>query len=144
MAFISRSFFSRSIFNLLCVAVLLFSFEASSSDDEYLRMLEGEAEDVRLDQSGQLKEKEPIDMESTDGITKTEWKWEGDLDGDVLPEGLTHDEFAAVLKQHFYGSYVFYRKLNSVDQSTVYYHYTKSSAAALDSIREDILSHLKK
>ena len=137
------AFFSRSVFNILCIAALLCSYKAMASDDEYLKMLEGEAEDVQLDQSGQLKDKEQIN-ESNSGITKTNWTWEGDLEGDILPPGLAQDEFAMLLKQNFYGTFVFYRKLNSVDQQTVYYHYAKASPAALDSIRQDILDHLKK
>ena len=136
------AFFSRSFFNILCIAVLLCSFTAMAAEDEYLKMLEGEAEDVHLDQSGQLKGKEKIDP-SNSGITKTDWKWEGDMEGDTLPPGLAQDEFATLLKQNFYGTFVFYRKLNSVDQQTVYYHYSKTSPAALDSVRQDILNHLK-
>ncbi len=137
------AFFSRSVFNILCITALLCSYEAMASDDEYLKMLEGEAEDVKLDQSGQLKNKEKIN-ESNSGITKTNWKWEGDLEGDILPPGLAQDELATLLKQNYYGTFVFYRKLNSVDQKTVYYHYSKASTADLDSIRQDILNHLKK
>jgi len=95
--------FSRTFFNTLCITALLCSYQAMASDDEYLRMLEGEAEDVKLDQSGQLKDKEKVNS-----------------------------------------TFVFYRKLNSVDQQTVYYHYSKASPAALDPIRQDILNHLKK
>ncbi|NOQ87588.1 MAG: hypothetical protein GQ550_01575 [Gammaproteobacteria bacterium] len=122
---------------------MLCSYEAVASDDEYLKMLEGEAEDVKLDQSGQLKDKEQIDKGSA-VITKTNWKWEGDLEGDNLPPGLAQNELATLLEQHFYGTFVFYRKLNSVDQQTVYYHYSKATPAALDSIRQDILNHLRK
>ncbi len=135
--------FSRTFFNTLCITALLCSYQAMASDDEYLRMLEGEAEDVKLDQSGQLKDKEKVNNDSS-VITKTNWKWEGDLEGDNLPSGLAQDEFATLLKQNFYGTFVFYRKLNSVDQQTVYYHYSKASPAALDPIRQDILNHLKK
>ena len=134
----------RLIVNSLCITALLFSLKVVATDDAYLRMLEGEAEEASLDKSGQLKEAEPINKNSTDGITKTNWKWEGDLEGDALPSGLAQDEFATLLKQHFYGSFVFYRKLNSIDQQTVYYHYTKSLSADLDSIRQDILDHLKR
>ena len=134
----------RLIINSLCIAALLFSLKAVATDDAYLRMLEDEAEEASLDKSGQLKDAEPINKHSTDGITKTNWRWEGDLEGDALPPSLAQDEFATVLKQHFYGSFVFYRKLNSIDQQTVYYHYTKSSSADLDSIRQDILDHLKR
>lgn len=136
-------FFSRFFFNILCIAALLCSYGAVASDDEYLKMLEGEAEDAHLDKSGQLKEKEQINT-SASGITKTNWKWEGDMVGDNLPLGLAQDEFATLLKQNFYGTFVFYRKLNSIDQQTVYYHYSKTSPAALEPIRQDILNHLKK
>lgn len=133
------AFFGRSVFNI--VIVLLSTFNAQA--DDYLKMLESEAEDVKLDQSGQLKDKERISDDDS-GITKTDWNWEGDMNGDVLPPGLARDEFATLLKQHFYGTFVFYRKLNSIDQNTIYHHYKKSSPAELEPIRQDILSHLKK
>ena len=134
----------RLIVNSLCITVLLFSMKAVATDDAYLRMLEGEAEDVQLDKSGQLTDNESVVDNSSQGITKKNWTWEGDLEGDVLPPGLAQDEFASLLKQNFYGSFVFYRKLNSLDQQTVYYHYTKATPANLDDIRQDILDHLKR
>lgn len=137
------AFFSRSVFNVLCVFALLYSYSAVASDDAYLKMLEGEAEDVKLDPSGQLKVKEQIN-EGNSGITKTNWKWEGDLQGDILPSGLAQDEFATLLKQNFYGTFVFYRQLNTVDQKTVFYHYSIASTAELDPVRQDILNHLRK
>ena len=138
------AFSGRLIINSLCVSALLFSIEAVATDDAYLKMLEGEAEEVSLDKSGQLKDTEQTDKSSTEGITKKNWTWEGDLEGDTLPSGLAQDEFASLLKQNFYGSFVFYRKLNSNDRDTVYYHYTKASTANLDVIRQDILDHLKR
>ena len=134
----------RLIVNSLCITVFLFSMKAVATDDAYLKMLEGEAADVQLDKSGQLKDTESVADGSSQGITKKNWTWEGDLEGDVLPPGLAQDEFASLLKQNFYGSFVFYRKLNSLDQETVYYHYTKASPANLDDIRQDILDHLKR
>jgi len=137
------AFSGQSVYKILTVIMLLCGLSTVVKADDYLKMLEAEAEDVRLDQSSQLKDKEQANMDSTDGITKTNWKWEGDLSGNNLPSGLAQDEFATLLKHSFYGTFVFYRKLNSVDQRTVYYHYTKSSNADLDSIRDDILDHLK-
>jgi len=136
------AFLSQSVFKNLAVVMLLCGLNTAVKANDYLDMLEAEAEDVRLDQSSQLKDKEQVN-DSTDGITKTHWVWEGDLVGNNLPPNLAQDEFSALLKQNFYGTFVFYRKLNSVDQRTVYYNYTKSSKADLDSIRDDILSHLK-
>ena len=136
------AFFSRSAFATLLVVLLLSTFNAQASDDDYFKMLESEAEDVKLDKSGQLKNKAQI-SENDYGITKTEWSWEDDMDGDVLPPGLAQDEFVTLLKQHFYGTFVFYRKLNSIDQNTIYYHYKKALPAELEPIRQDILNHLK-
>ena len=133
----------RKAVGVFVVVLFTWSTSVAASDDAYLKMLEGEAEDLQLDQSGQLKETEKVDN-TGDTVTKTDWKWEGDLTADTMPKGLAQDEFASVLKQNFYGTFVFYRKLNSVDQQTVYYHYSKSDNPDLDSIREHILSLLKK
>jgi len=137
------AFFSRPVFNIVVVIVLLCTFNAQASADDYLKMLESEAENVKLDQSGQLKDKEQASEEDS-ALTKKNWNWEGDIDSNALPPGLAQDEFATLLKQNFYGTFVFYRKLNTVDQNTIYYHYKKVSHAALESIRQDILNHLKK
>lgn len=136
--------FSRTRVYILCATTLLCSYKVMASDDAYLKMLEAEAEDSSLDQGGQLKEKEQVKTGSADGITKTNWQWEGDLEADVFPPNLEQDEFATLLKQRFYGTFVFYRKLNSVDQQTVFYHYSKALSASLDSIRKNILNLLKK
>jgi len=135
---------SRKAIRAFVVVLLTWSASVAASDDAYLKMLEGEAEDLQLDQSGQLKNEPSADNSSSDTVNETDWKWEGDLLADSLPKGMAQDEFAAVLKQSFYGTFVFFRKLNSVDQQTVYYHYSKSDNPNLDSIREHILSLLKK
>lgn len=135
--------FGRPVLNILFISALLLSFKAIATDDEYLKMLEGEAEDLKLDQSGQLKRTED-DTDSSADLTNATWKWEGDLEGNTIPKGLAQDEFGSLLKQNFYGTYVFFRKLNSVDQHTVYYHYTEAPQADLDSIRQEILNLLKK
>ena len=73
----------RLIVNCLCITVFLFSMKAVATDDAYLKMLEGEAEDLQLDKSGQLKDNEAVVDNSSQGITKKNWTWEGDLEGDV-------------------------------------------------------------
>lgn len=136
--------FSRLVFNILCIATMLSTVNAVASDDAYLKMLEGEAEDVKLDQRGQLKDKETDDTKgTTQVITNTNWAWEGNLEGDILPPDLAQDELAGLLKQRFYGTFVFYRRLSSIDQQMVYSHYQKISPADLDSIRQEILNLLK-
>ena len=112
-------FFKRSVFNAVCLT-LLCVFNAYASDDAYLKMLESEAEDVKLDQTGQLKDKQKITRNESE-IIKKDWNWEGDLEGDVLPSGLAQDEFATLLKQHFYGTFVFYIDCRACVYSCTHY-----------------------
>jgi hypothetical protein len=127
------------------IAVICSSFQVMATDDAYLKMLEGEAEDLKLDQSGQIQDQKVVEIKSAkDSLNKTNWTWEGDLVGDILPPGLAQDEFASLLEQNFYGTFVFYRKLSSIDQQTVHYHYSKNQKAELDAIRQEILDLLKR
>lgn len=137
------TFFNRTQKNILCITALLASFGTVASDDEYLKMLENEAMDLEIDKSGQLENEGSADKDSIEAVIKESWKVKGVLEGDVFPQGLTQDEFEELLKQNFYGSYVFFRKLNSIDQQTVYFNYKQASPAFLDSIRQEILDHLK-
>ena len=138
---VKTSLLSTSLF----VVVALSSFQVTATDDAYLKMLEGEAEGSTLDQSGQLHEQKVVDVKSSkESIKKTNWTWEGNLEGDILPPGLVQDEFASLLEQNFYGTFVFYRKLSSIDKQTVHYHYFKSQKAELDAVRKEILDLLKR
>jgi hypothetical protein len=136
-------FFDRALTALSCITVLLFSLSAVATDDDYLKMLEQEANGLEVDKSGQLGNTEQNDNTTIEGLIKENWTSDGVLRGDEIPSGLTQDEFVGLLKQNFYGSYIFFTKLNSIDQQTVYYHYTKASPAYLESIRQDILELLK-
>jgi len=131
-------FLNRSVFNVICIVTVLCSFEVKSSDN---KNLETPAE-AKIDHPGQLKAKKQSNNDLTDNLLKKHWQ--SDLESDVLQQGLTQAELAAVLKERFYGTFVFYRRLNSVDQETVYNHYLSSSSADIDSIRQVILNHLKK
>ncbi len=126
-----------SFFSLLC----LLSFGVPA--DDYLKMLENEAADLKLDQSGQIEKTQPVQAPDKEVITKTQWNWEGELEGDKLPTGLSNEAFSSLLQQHFYGTYVFYRKLNSNDKKTLFYHYSQSREPDLDDVRKDILGLLK-
>ncbi len=138
---VKTSFLSTILF----FAAFLNSFQVMATDDAYLKMLEGEAEDSTLDQSGQLHEQEVVKVKSAkESIKKTNWTWEGNLEGDILPPGLAQDEFTSLLEQNFYGTFVFYRKLSSIDRQTVHYHYSKNQKAELDAVRKEILDLLKR
>lgn len=136
-------FFGRAVTNISCVAALSFSLNVVATDDEYLKMLENEAQGLEIDKTGQLESTEQADKDTIEGLIKNNWSSGDALKGDILPPGLSQDEFVALLKQNFYGSFVFFTKLNSIDQQTVYYHYTKASPAYLEPIRQDILELLK-
>ncbi len=133
-------FVCRSVFKSLCFMLLLGAFNAHASDVDYLKMLENEAAGVVIDQQGKVNKQQ----QAGSIITKPGWSWDGEIVGDVLPTGLAQDEFATVLKQHFFGTFVFYRRLNSVDQNTVFYHYTKAATGELEPIREDVLNLLRR
>lgn len=135
--------FSR-VMICFCVATLLCPFKVMATDSGYLTMLESEAEALQLDQSGQLKNKEDDVAIATEGLGVKDWAWKGGLESDILPSGLNRDEFTKLLQQNFFGSFAFYRKLSSIDQQTVYYHYTQASPANLEVIRQDIMDHFKR
>jgi len=137
------AFICRSIINTVCVTALLFALKAIAADDEYLKMLEAEAKGLEVDKSGQLDQSRETDEVSPESIMNLSLKSSGVQEGGALQPGLKQEEFVEVLKRNFYGSFVFYLKLDSIDQQTVYYNYTKSSPAYIDSIRQDILDHLK-
>jgi hypothetical protein len=137
------AFFSRAIKTVICVTASLCVLKAMAADDDYLKMLENEAKDLEVDKTGQLGQTQEVGEVSSESVMDINWKSTDDLKGDVLPPGLTQEEFVEVLRKNFYGSFVFHQKLDSNDQQTVYFNYTKSSPAYLDSIRQDILDHLK-
>jgi len=132
---------NRSV--LLMSGILMFSSFNVLAEDDYLKMLESEASDLELDQSGQINESEQDEVTNNDDVTKANWTWDGELEGNILPTGLAQNEFASLLKQQFYGTFVFYRKLNSNDRKTVYYHYSKSPKPDIDDVRKDVTDHLK-
>jgi len=135
---------SRTATGVLCVVVFFMcSFNAAASDDAYLKMLNGEAENVTLDESGKIDNNEQTGENARANIVGKNWNLEGNLEDDIVPKSLSQEEFTSFLKQRFYGTYVFYRKLSTIDRETVYYHYAKATSVNLDSVREDIISLLK-
>ena len=128
---------------IFTVTASLSSQQAAATDDEYLKMLEQEAKELEVDKSGQLERNETSEEDSAVNVMNIKLKSGETLENGVMPPGLSHDEFVGLLKENFYGSYVFYQKLDSNDQQTVYYHYSESKPAYLDAIRQDILDLLK-
>ena len=111
--------------------------------DDYLNMLEAEADDLSLDRSGQLKKNKQANTTNKESITKKKWKWEGELQEDALPLGLAQDEFATLLKQRFYGTFVFYRRLNHINQANVYKKYQQIKMPEITIIRSLVIKYSK-
>lgn len=115
-----------------------------AADDAYLKMLEGEAETVELDKSGQLDRQSTQKSVQKKKKKTSEFGWSGMIDGDNLPKGLQREEFELVLEENFYGTFMFFKKLNSADKQTVYYRYTKADSKDLENVRKNILELLKR
>ena len=130
--------FSR-ISSIPIICIMLCAFNAAASDDLYLKALEDEASELSLDIRSQKKDTVKHNTGADSNITEKQWAWEGELIGDVLPKGLAQDEFATLLEQHFYGSFVFYRRLNVIDQESIYMKYKEYVKPDINSIRRAIL-----
>jgi len=127
----------------LGILLVLGAANVFAEEDPYLKMLEGEAESLELDPSGQLQNTLP-EPDVAESARPSGFGWTGMLEGDRLPSGLSHDRFELMLKENFFGTYVFYRRLNSTDRRTVYYRYTKAESTSLENVRKDILELLKR
>ena len=126
----------------LIVLVAFSATVANATDDAYLKMLEGEAEGLELDQKGQLQEEMTRPRVRLKG--KDSFGWDSSIDGDNLPHGLEREQFESILQENFYGTYLFFNKLNSADKQTVYYRYSKAESTDLENVRKNILELLKR
>ncbi|TDY04219.1 hypothetical protein [Thiohalophilus thiocyanatoxydans] len=107
-----------------------------SGHDNYLQGLTSEAGTTRVDDSGQIVTR---DLEGTGAEVPSESAWDIDSQSlDVLRAGLERGEFEALLKQNYYASYVFYKKLDPTSKSLVYKTYLKSPAIGV--VRNQIIS----
>jgi hypothetical protein len=129
----------RLFVNTLITGLISALTAAHAEDDAYLKMLEGEAANVQLDHSGQLKKQA---KQQTQHRKLFEWK-DGLGQGDSVPKGLDRERFEAFLQENYYGTYVFYAKLNSTDRDTVYYRYSKADKPDLENVRKNVMALLK-
>jgi hypothetical protein len=129
----------RLVVNILITGLISALTAAHAGDDAYLKMLEGEAANVQLDHSGQLQKQE---NEQTQ--VRKVFEWKGELkQQDSVPKGLDREQFDAFLQENFYGTYVFYSKLNTTDRDTVYYRYSKAEEPDLENVRKNVMALLK-
>lgn len=107
-----------------------------SGQDNYLQGLASEAGNTRVDDSGQVATRE---LEGAGSSDPPESVWDIDSQSlDVLQAGLELDEFEALLKQSYYASYIFYKKLDPTSKSLVYKTYLKTPAIGV--VRNQIIS----
>jgi hypothetical protein len=121
--------------SLLISVSMLVTVPVAAADDAYLKMLEGEAASVELDQTGQLKEEQTADSPGS------AFEWSGsELEADSLPKGLDMEQFEMFLQKNFYGTYVFFKKLNTTDKNTVFYRYSQAEQPDLENVRQNVMS----
>lgn len=121
--------------SLLISVSMLIILPVAAADDAYLKMLEGEAASVELDQTGQLHEEQTKDSASS------AFEWNGrELEADSLPKGLDMEQFEMFLQKNFYGTYVFFAKLNTTDKNTVFYRYSQADQPDLENVRQNVMS----
>jgi len=124
--------------SIICVIIVwMLAAPSFAAEDAYLKMLEGEAENLELDKSSQLTGGEQHLSVNSRHL------WEKELSDGQLSAGLEQKEFEQALRQNFYGTFVFFDKLDSTDKQTIYYRYSKMAEPDLDVIRKDILGLLK-
>ncbi len=134
MANVSRLFFCGAF-----LGVMLAVMPAVAVDDPYLKMLEAEAAATELDSDGQLKKQDNRKKPAT-----SLFSGRSTLEGEDLPKGLGQQEFEALLEKNFFGTYAFFRKLNSTDKNTVYHRYSKADKPDLENVRQNVMSLLKR
>ena len=142
MAFLSRGTVNIILcLGLAFVAAFVAAFNVHAADDDYLKMLEAEAEGSHIDDSGQAK-RHAATATSAPAVAETK-KWVGECDyiSDAMPTGLQWEEFASYIKQCSLGTYVFYRRLDPNSQSTVYKSYTAMSPTNLSVLKEEVLKY---
>ena len=129
---------SRIFFSFLIPAALLGGLPVQATDDDYLKMLEGEAETVQLDDSGQLKQ------ENNPQSPITSFEWDGTVNKDGFPKSLNQEAFEAFLHKYYFGTYVFFKKLDSTDKNTVHHRYSKEDMPNIENVRKDVMTLFKR
>lgn len=134
------AFLSRNVVNFVSCLVLFAAFNVQAADDDYLKMLEAEAEGSHIDDSSQSKKNAAV--VSTAAIAdRKEWIGECDYISDAMPDDLAREEFASYMKQCSLGTYVFYRRLEPNLKNAVYKTYTAMSPATLTVLKKEILKY---
>jgi hypothetical protein len=131
-------FFSRSLFTVLCIIIALGASSAQAADD-YLKMLEAEAEDLHLDKSGQRENSGVVHSKPVDG--RRDWDGECDYMDEAMLPGVVWEEFSSYIKQCYLGTYAYYRRLDDNLQRTIYNSYKKNTPVKQTTLKKEILNY---
>ncbi len=103
-----------------------------AQEDDYLRELESEAQEVRVDPKTDRSRSESVPQSFTGSWGADRQNLEAGL-----PPGLGREAFDEALEARFYGSYIFYRDLPRKARDEVYQNYT--AGAGINELRKLII-----
>lgn len=109
----------------------------NGADDDYLKALKAETQALSGGQAAQGASAAAPETKPKDG-----WSADKQGMGEEMPANLSKEQFEAELKKSFFGTYMFYSKLNDADKTVVYQAYLKNRQ--ISNIRDTTTSLLKK
>lgn len=121
---------------LLLLAGIGMSAVSHGADDDYLRALKAETQALT---SGEAAHTAPAAQESK---PQQGWSATGQGLGEELPPNLSQEQFEAALKSSYFGTFMFYTKLNDKDKAAVYEAYQRNGQ--ISNIRDKTTGLLKK
>ncbi len=126
-----------NILAYLCATILLCSQNVIASEDNYLNLLEAEAESSRLD-SGEKDNKRRSKHHVAINVENKDWLGEcGSIDG-VLPSNIGQEKFSSYLEQCSMTTFSLYRRLDSDSQQSVYKSYASTVSLKVSELRKKI------
>lgn len=109
------------------------------ADDDYLKALKAETQALSGGEAARTAPAAPATQESK---PQQGWSAAGQGLGEELPPNLSQEQFEAALKSSYFGTYMFYTKLNDKDKAKVFESYQGNGQ--ISNIRETTTSLLKK
>lgn len=106
------------------------------ADDDYLKALKEETQAITKGEAAAPA------APAAEAKPPQGWSASGQGLGEGLPPDLSQEQFEAALKSSYFGTFVFYNKLNDADKAQVYEAY--QSNAQISHIRETTTTLLKK
>jgi hypothetical protein len=121
---------------LLLLAGIGMMTVSHGADDDYLKALKAETEALTGGGSAPA-------AAAPEEAAKPQQAWSAAGQGlsEGLPPDLSHEQFEAALKSSYFGTFMFYAKLNAADKAAVYQAYKEDGQIA--HIREKTTSLLK-